>query len=150
MKTRNYLFLLILVPGMMACTGKNPAHKIENNSATADKPQGSSGDKYAVIEFEKTTIDLGTVYEGETPYGYFRFKNTGKADLVITEARGSCGCTIPEKPEDPIPPGGEGKIKVSFNSSGRMGENHKDVYITSNAVPNQATVSFTCTVKEKP
>jgi hypothetical protein len=61
------------------------------------------------------------------------FTNTGKEDLIITNATGSCGCTVPVWPKEPTKKGAKGTIKVTFNSAGKMGMQDKTVTITSNA-----------------
>ena len=63
----------------------------------------------------------------------FEFKNTGNAPLIISNAKGSCGCTVPEWPKEPIAPGAKASIKVKYDTS-RQGVINKNVTITSNAV----------------
>jgi Protein of unknown function (DUF1573) len=82
-----------------------------------------------------TAYDFGKVTEGEIVTYNYRFVNTGKKPLVVTNASASCGCTIPEKPEHPIEPGDTGFIKVKFNSEHRVGMAHKTVTVSSNAEP---------------
>ena len=86
--------------------------------------------------FETEVHDFGTIVQGEKVAYAFKFKNTGKADLIITSAKGSCGCTVPEWPQDPIAPGEEGVIDVVFNSEGKSGQQNKKVTIVANTVPN--------------
>ncbi len=88
--------------------------------------------KYPVITFEEEEHDFGTIQQGDKPTYEFEFKNTGEADLIISSARGSCGCTVPEYPKTPIKVGESGKIKVSFDSKGKSGETSKTVTIMSN------------------
>ncbi len=94
----------------------------------------------AKIAFEEKEFDFGTINEGEKIDHVFKFKNTGKVPLVIKEARGSCGCTVPKWPEDPIPVGGSGEIKVAFNSSGKGGPQKKSVTLTANTYPKTTRV----------
>ena len=82
-----------------------------------------------------SVYDFGKVTDGEKVEFSFRFKNTGKNPLIVSNAVASCGCTVPEKPEEPIKPGETGFIKVMFNTQGRVGPAHKTVTITSNANP---------------
>ncbi|TNF25305.1 MAG: DUF1573 domain-containing protein, partial [Bacteroidetes bacterium] len=70
------------------------------------------------------------------------FKNTGQGDLIITDAKGSCGCTVPEWPKEPVPPGGEGKIDVVFNSEGKSGQQNKKITITANTVPSMTVLAI--------
>lgn len=84
------------------------------------------------MEFEEKEFDFGTIKQGQTVTHDFKFTNTGSEDLKIIDAKGSCGCTIPEYPHDAIKPDGEGVIKVSFNSTGKSGEQQKTVVISAN------------------
>jgi len=90
-------------------------------------------EKGAKIEFNKETHDYGTIPFSGDPYCTFEFKNTGNEALLITEARGSCGCTVPEWPKEPIAPGATGSIKVTYDTK-RVGSFQKSVTITSNAI----------------
>lgn len=103
-----------------------------NNSATAD---GKSATEVSVIKFESDTFNFGEVVEGERVSHAFKFTNTGKNNLIITNAAGSCGCTVPEWPKAPIPPGGSGSIDVVFNSEGRPGTANKTVTVYANTEP---------------
>ena len=67
----------------------------------------------------------------------FRFKNTGDKPLIISDVHSSCGCTIPEKPEQPYQPGDEGTIKAKFTTEGHIGSNQKIVYVTANVEGKQ-------------
>lgn len=83
-----------------------------------------------------SVYDFGKISEGEIIEFSYRFKNTGKMPLIITEQpHASCGCTIAERPEEPVMPGDTGFIKVKFNSENRPGEAHKTVTVNSNAIP---------------
>jgi hypothetical protein len=84
------------------------------------------------ITFENTEHDFGTITQGDKVTYDFKFKNTGKSELLIKEAKGSCGCTVPEYPKDPISPGQEDIIKVSFNSAGKIGDQIKSVTLFCN------------------
>ena len=96
----------------------------------------------AVLPSQSTTVEIidsvhnfGEIAEGEIVEFNFRFKNTGTVPLVVTNVSASCGCTIPEKPEQPIRPGETGFIKAKFDSDKRPGETMKTVTVTSNTVP---------------
>lgn len=84
------------------------------------------------MTFDVMEHNFGTIKQGEVTTYEFKFKNTGKEPLVISNAVGSCGCTVPEWPKDPIAPGKTGVIKVTFNSTGKMGQIDKTVTLTSN------------------
>lgn len=85
------------------------------------------------IEFEKEVHDYGTVKNGGNGECTFEFTNTGTEPLIISGAKGSCGCTVPSWPQAPIPPGGTAEIKVKYDTK-RAGAINKSVTITSNAV----------------
>ncbi len=85
----------------------------------------------AKIEFSKETHDYGTVKYGADGTCTFDFTNTGTEPLIISNAKGSCGCTVPEWPKEPIAPGATGTIKVSYDTK-RPGAISKSVTITSN------------------
>ena len=87
------------------------------------------------VQVIDSVYDFGNVVQGDKVEYSYRFKNTGNKPLIVSNATASCGCTVPEKPEQPIKPGEIGFIKVVFNSAGRMGEAHKEVTVTSNAYP---------------
>ncbi len=86
----------------------------------------------AKIEFKSETIDYGTIAKGSDGIRVFEFTNTGTAPLIITDAKSSCGCTIPKKPEAPIMPGTTGEIQVKYDTN-RVGPIRKAITVTSNA-----------------
>ncbi|MCC7233488.1 MAG: DUF1573 domain-containing protein [Bacteroidia bacterium] len=85
------------------------------------------------FKFDVEEYNFGTIKQGDKVTYDFKFANTGKEPLIITEAHGSCGCTVPQWPKEPIAKGGNGVIHVEFNSTGKMGMQDKTVTITSNA-----------------
>jgi hypothetical protein len=106
------------------------------------------------IEFTETTYDFGTVKEGEKVTHSYKFKNTGKEPLIISNAKGSCGCTVPEWPREPIAPGKTGEIKVVFDSSGKGttdGQSQsKRVTLTANTDPVDTYLNIKGIVKKDP
>lgn len=102
------------------------------------------------IAFEHTDFDFGVVDDGEKVRHTYKFKNTGNEPLIITSAKGSCGCTVPQWPKDPIPPGGSGQIDVEFDSKGKPGKQTKRVTVTANTVPAQTFLNITGTVNKDP
>ncbi len=87
------------------------------------------------IKFEEEVYDFGTIDQGESVEHTFKFKNTGVSPLVISNARGSCGCTVPKWPKEPIAVGETGEIQVKFNSAGKKGPQNKSVTLTANTWP---------------
>ncbi len=86
--------------------------------------------------FETESHDFGRITQGEKVSYSFKFKNTGGTDLVISDAHGSCGCTIPKYPRDPIPADGSSVIDVTFDSDGKVGKVEKTIMISANTSPN--------------
>lgn len=109
---------------------------------TANKANAQqSTEKGAKIEFVKETIDYGTIKNGANGTREFEFKNTGNAPLIISNAVGSCGCTVPEWPKEPIAPGKKGVISVKYDTK-RTGPFNKSVTLTSNAVNEPSKVIY--------
>jgi hypothetical protein len=104
------------------------------------------------IQFDETTFDYGTVKDGEKVKHVYKFKNTGKNPLIISDAKGSCGCTVPDWPREPIAPGKTGEIKVEFDSKNKgteEGSNQsKRVTITANTDPAQSYLTIKGIVKK--
>lgn len=101
------------------------------NSTTPAPPTGPT----TTIKFDEQEYNFGKVKSGDQVEHDYTFTNTGSEPLVISNAKGSCGCTVPEWPKEPIPPGGKGKIKVVFDSKGKTGPQTKTVTITANTDP---------------
>ncbi|MES2589664.1 MAG: DUF1573 domain-containing protein [Bacteroidota bacterium] len=93
----------------------------------------------AKVEFEKEVHDYGNIKYGANGTCTFEFKNTGNAPLIISKATGSCGCTVPSWPKEPIAPGAKGEITVKYDTK-RPGPITKSVTITSNAVNEPSKV----------
>ena len=86
----------------------------------------------AKITFTKEVHDYGTIENGANGQCTFEFKNTGNAPLIIANAVGSCGCTVPTWPKEPIAPGAKASITVKYDTK-RTGSINKSITITSNA-----------------
>lgn len=94
----------------------------------ADLPQ----QQHATIEFDQDEFNFGTIAQGEMVKNVFTFTNTSDIPLIIVNAKGSCGCTVPEWPREPIMPGESSQLLVVFNSKGKLGSQAKKVSITAN------------------
>lgn len=97
---------------------------------TAPVTSGIETKNGPVMSFDVLEYTFGTIKQGDIVTHEFKFKNTGKEPLIINTAQGSCGCTVPDYPKDPIKPNGTGVIKVTFNSAGKMGAQDKTVTLT--------------------
>lgn len=112
---------------------------IRNTKNKADAQATNSITNFAdstTVQMIDSVYNFGKVSDGEKVEYSYRFRNTGKNPLIVSSAVASCGCTVPEKPEEPIRPGETGFLKVVFNSKGRVGEVHKEITVTSNAYPH--------------
>lgn len=103
-----------------------------------------------VLEVNKDTHDYGNIEYGANGTCVFKITNTGNAPLIISLCKGSCGCTVPECPKQPIAPGATAEITVKYDTK-RPGPFHKSVTITSNAVNSPSMViKIKGTVGDKP
>ncbi|HCP41310.1 MAG TPA: DUF1573 domain-containing protein [Cryomorphaceae bacterium] len=135
---------VVLAAGLsifIACN--SAADRIE---APTEPASESMMEALPAISFESDFHDFGEIQEGEVVNYTFKFTNEGEGPLIISNAQGSCGCTVPQWPRQPIAPGASGDIKVSFNSSGREGKQDKRVTLTTNAVPQTKVLNITSTV----
>jgi Protein of unknown function (DUF1573) len=103
----------------------------------------------SITWLDSTTQSLGKLKKDQEIEITWRFKNSGDKNLIIENVTASCGCTIPEKPEQPFAPGQEGVIKAKFNGSG-SGTITKQVHVIANTKPmKDQTLTFTGVVSEK-
>ena len=116
-----------------------------------DKVEQEAVDKanLPVMTFEETKYDFGELTEGDVVETVFNFKNTGKTPLIITNARASCGCTIPDYSREPIQVGDEGVIKVKFNSRGKHGKQNKRITLTTNSDKGRELLYVLANVSKK-
>lgn len=96
--------------------------------------------KAAAFEWKAVSHDFGKIPQGKPVTAEFKFKNSGTVPLVISNAQGSCGCTVPEYTKEPIAPGKEGIIKATFNAAAG-GPFNKTVTITANTEKGQETLT---------
>jgi hypothetical protein len=142
----NFLHILwVSASLLLAACGNNKSDgfepKIDTDVVNHDA-HNESADK-PVITFEETNFDFGKIKEGTKVTHTFKFKNTGEADLIIGDARGNCGCTVPKYPTQPIEPGETGVIDVEFNSAGKHGVQNKTVTLVTNSVPSTKILTIT-------
>ena len=112
-------------------------------------PEAAPNPNAAEIKFEKEVHDYGTMKQGGDGSCEFKFKNTGKEPLVITNAQGSCGCTVPSWPKEPIKPGETNVIKVHYDTK-RVGPISKSVTITHNGKNSPTVIRITGKVEATP
>ena len=107
-------------------------------AATPAAPVGPT----TTVKFDEAEFDYGMIDQGEKVTHVYKFENTGSEPLIISNAKGSCGCTVPQWPKDPIMPGDGGEIKVVFDSKGKRGKQSKRVTITANTEPAQTFLTI--------
>ncbi|MDP5000937.1 DUF1573 domain-containing protein [Flavobacterium sp.] len=130
-KSVGLLSLSLVVLGT-ACKQESIADKITEEDMKAIQTENAIAGRLAKAEFDKEVHDFGTIAEGAIVETEFMVKNTGDSDLMIYEAKGSCGCTVPQPPKEPIKPGESAPIKVSFDSKGKPGAQEKTVTLKTN------------------
>ena len=140
------LFALSLVVLATACKQESAADKITDADMKAIQEQNAIAGRIAKVEFDKEFHDFGTIKEGEIVVTEFIVKNVGDSDLLIHEAKGSCGCTVPKPPKEPIKPGASAPIKVSFDSKGKPGSQEKTVTLTTNSENGHETFKIKANV----
>ena len=112
----------------------------------AQAQQVSSG---AVISFKEKSVDFGDIVQGQKVEHTFTLTNSGTEPLIISNVAVTCGCTVPSWPKEPIAPGDSAEIKVTFNSTGKMGKQNSVVRIYSNATEPIEKVSLISNVLPK-
>lgn len=118
------------------------AASMNQQKTQGEEVSSSSSLPASSISFEEYEWDFGTINEGDKVEHIFKFTNTGKEPLILENCKGSCGCTVPQCPKEPIPPGGKGEIKVAFNSQGKTNAQTKKVTVTANTVPTQTVLTI--------
>jgi hypothetical protein len=121
---------------------ENAADKVKAENVEAASQRDAQEVVYPTLDFEKKTHDFGTIDEGDVVEHTFTFTNNGKAPLVITAARGSCGCTVPTWTKEPVAPGESGEMLVKFNSRGKRNQQNKTVTITANTESGKETLQI--------
>ncbi|MGJ8744998.1 DUF1573 domain-containing protein [Polaribacter sp.] len=134
-----------------ACkNGNNATTKINKENLDNAKSRDVEIKKgTASISFDKTEYDFGVVNEGEIVATTFVVTNSGKTDLVITNATATCGCTVPVWPKAPIKPGESGDVSVKFNTTGKPNRQQKSVTLTTNTETGREILTIKGSVTPK-
>jgi len=142
------LYTLLLSAIVLASCSNTDDKKITtdlvNNPLTAEK----NADQVDMpkIELSQDFFDFGEMNQKESVSTEFVIKNTGDAPLLIRSAKGSCGCTVPEWPKEPVAVGEEAVVKVTFNSGNKKGKQNKTVTLVTNAIPSTKVLTIKGTV----
>ena len=142
---------------IVANNNSNAAAKISDNSqAEKFDPLKNNDNKASAIDnTPKTTMtfgnyehDFGNVMQDSENKHVFKFTNTGNEPLIIDNAKGSCGCTVPNYPKEPIPPGGTGEIEVVYKPGKQKAQQNKTVTVTANTEPTNTILKIKAMVEE--
>ncbi|MGK7391193.1 MAG: DUF1573 domain-containing protein [Candidatus Cyclobacteriaceae bacterium M2_1C_046] len=152
------LFIAFFAVATVACSDRDAEKRIaelesrlaeiegQNSPKTPTKVQAEPEVKpegpLPAFTFTETEYDFGTINEGDKVKHTFTFTNTGDAALIIQNASGSCGCTVPTYSKEPIAPGESGEIVAEFNSKGQKNQQIKTVRVTANTWPKQHTLKI--------
>jgi hypothetical protein len=130
---RIYLAAFLVATTSIATMAQDhKGHGHETPAAVAAPAAAVAPQSLAEIAFEKDVHDFGTIEQGANGTYEFKFKNTGKEPLIISNAQGSCGCTVPVWPKEPVKPFESSVIKVTYDTK-RVGAFTKTVTLSSNA-----------------
>ena len=142
---------LILFVGLISYSinGQEKVKVVEDVNKTNEAVAKVKADPNApVFEFERKIVDYGAIEKGSEGVYDFKFKNIGKSPLIISNVKGSCGCTVPSAPKEPIMPGASGIIKVKYDTN-RVGPISKTITITSNASEPKKVIRVKGLVKKE-
>ncbi|MDT8346232.1 MAG: DUF1573 domain-containing protein [Flavobacteriaceae bacterium] len=139
---------IILAVGLQACKDDATA-KVSDQNVEQAAERDAKAAKFPVMSFETKEHDFGVVNEGETVEHTFTFTNTGEAPLIVVDAKGSCGCTVPEWSKEPIAPGETGNMLVRFNTAGKPNQQVKNVNIKANTESGSEVIKIKAMVTPK-
>ncbi|MGB1021021.1 MAG: DUF1573 domain-containing protein [Flavobacteriaceae bacterium] len=149
---KKWILIPFAVLGLLLVSCQEGAsRKVKKENVEASSNDIADKADAPVMKFDKVIHDFGTIAEGDKVKTTFNFTNTGKSDLIIVDARGSCGCTVPNYPKNtPIAPGESGEIVVSFDSSNKPNMQQKTVTIAANTQSGRETLRIKAMVSPDP
>jgi hypothetical protein len=144
------VFIILLSTAIFAaCETSDKKTEEPLTSDQKDQAAKDSANFTSVRWTDSTFLDLGSVKKGQVVEVSFPFENSGDKNLIITNVTASCGCTIPETPQEPFAPGKGGVIKAKFDSNNQsVGEHRKNVTVSANTEPKIHLLSFRVQVTE--
>ncbi|MGB5274425.1 MAG: DUF1573 domain-containing protein [Flavobacteriaceae bacterium] len=137
----------IAMLGFISCK-ENAANKINTENVAVAAERDAAAKQVPVMTFDKQVHDFGTIEQNAPQETLFTFTNTGNAPLIITDAKSSCGCTIPTWTKEPVAPGGKGELLVKFNGSGQN-QVTKTITVTANTEKGQEQLRIQAFVNAK-
>ncbi|MFA7401435.1 MAG: DUF1573 domain-containing protein [Bacteroidales bacterium] len=143
-----FIFILLLFSVLISCSRQKKEEvstdlihipvSADNKKQQEDMPK---------FEFERTEHDFGTLKQGEKVSFTYKFKNAGKANLIISTVVPSCGCTVAQFTKTPVKPGESGFITISLNTDNKKGLVRKHVAVQANTYPAETKLWFTANVE---
>jgi len=138
----SFIIAFVISFSITSCDS-DPSKKVKKENVQSTKDRLKNTSDFPVIQFDKNNHDFGEIQEGDVAETEFMFTNVGKSDLIISDASGSCGCTVPDYPKNiPIKPGESGKIKVKFDSNNRPGMQRKAVTLITNTLQGKQILNI--------
>ena len=143
-----YLYFVLALCLLVACNdGTTTDGQLSGDLVTISKSASESSDKQAVITFDKTEHNFGTLLQGEVVTYSFHFTNSGNVPLLVSNVTTTCGCTIADYPREPIAPGKDGFIKATYDSKGHHGFQSRAITVSANTMPAQTVLRMKGEVK---
>jgi len=133
---------------VFASCKETASEKIKTDNVAVAAQRDEAAKQLPVMQFEESEFDFGTIDQGTPQEHTFTFTNTGNAPLIITDAKSTCGCTVPKKPDAPIAPGETGELLVRFNGSGQN-QVTKTITVTANTEKGQELLRIKAFVNPK-
>ena len=146
---KGLLVLGVLSAMVFTSCKEDAASKVKNENVEVAAARDAQATTYPVIAFDETEFDFGNIAKGTAVEHKFTFTNTGKAPLVIVDAKSSCGCTVPVYTKEPIAPGAKGDLLVKYNGSG-ANQVTKTVTIKANTEKGTETLKIKAFVDAAP
>ncbi len=139
-----FIAFMVVVSCKSGNSTKNNEENISSEVITNTNTADGSGDTSSLPKFlfDEEVHDFGRIIQGEKVSFSYKFKNVGKSSLLISDAKGSCGCTVADFPQKPIAPGEGGTIDVKFNTDGKKGFQNKTITLIANTQPNTKVLTI--------
>lgn len=145
---KSFILLATIVAFSLFSCKDNAASKVEEEKVVSAEQRDASLSTYPEMSLDELQFDFGEINQGTHVEHLFTFTNTGDAPLVITNARSSCGCTVPEYTREAVAPGEKGELLVKFDGSGR-GTVSKTITLATNTEKGSEELRIKANVKPK-
>ncbi|MBO7464563.1 MAG: DUF1573 domain-containing protein [Bacteroidales bacterium] len=149
MRHCSFFLMLLLCAALAACSGGKQSDVTGDLVRNPATPEGvDENTPLPIISFDEIEHDFGTLKEGEKVSYTYSFTNTGKAALIVSSVVPGCGCTVADFTKEPVKPGQQGKISITFDSKDKKGQQRKRVSVQANTYPAETVLWFTANVEE--